>query len=93
MVVAPTRLSGEAPDTSPSTGRKPGWKLEDCHGTIGGPSPVAEGSESRQAAATGELVARAVAVVRRPVTFMRPTVTRARSGTHLIYGPGVSGGP
>jgi hypothetical protein len=36
----------------------------------------------RQAAATGELVARAVAVMPWPVTFMEPTITRRdRRGT------------
>ncbi|GAA1911405.1 hypothetical protein GCM10009837_39840 [Streptomyces durmitorensis] len=49
--------------------------------TTGGPCPVAGGKgEVRQAAATGELVARAVAVVCGPVTFIRPTITRADLG-------------
>ncbi|GGM22965.1 hypothetical protein GCM10010129_79140 [Streptomyces fumigatiscleroticus] len=43
------------------------------------------GEEEGQAAATGELVARAVAVVLRPVTFMRVTITRRGRARHRNF--------
>ncbi|ROV68347.1 hypothetical protein D3105_11640 [Streptomyces globisporus] len=60
--------AGEAPENG--TVQSPG-RGQRLRGTTDGPFPVAGGRGS-QAAATGELVARAVAVVvLRPVTFIR----------------------
>ncbi|AEW98424.1 hypothetical protein SCATT_p02310 (plasmid) [Streptantibioticus cattleyicolor NRRL 8057 = DSM 46488] len=61
---APWRVGREAPENASARHRNRGEL------TSGGPFPVADGREVRQAAATGELVARAVAVVFRPVTFI-----------------------
>ncbi|BFP53080.1 hypothetical protein SCMC78_28870 [Streptomyces sp. CMC78] len=78
MGVAPSRRGGEAPENGPVQSPGRGQRL---HGTADGPFPVA-GDEESQAAAAGELVARAVAVVRGPVTFMSPTITRSRPMGH-----------
>ncbi|TFV33782.1 hypothetical protein E4K10_40395 [Streptomyces sp. T1317-0309] len=65
----------------------PGQGHQNRHGTTR-PFPVADGKGRGQAAATGELVARAVAVMPWPVTFMAPRVTRsADRGTRISRPP------
>ncbi|ASY35830.1 hypothetical protein CAC01_26685 [Streptomyces sp. CLI2509] len=80
-------MAGSFAVRAPEHGPRETTHASRTRGTTGDRVPVAGGMRGvRQAAATGERGARAVAVVHRPVTFMRSRITRGRAEWRVVFG-------